>query len=305
MRAGWTSWGACLALAFVAGCGTDQAAVEPAAVKAPVKVGRCLLKYPHVHAGRVARARLGKDLARYVSGRPGHVAYAALDLVSGVRLAQGEHERDVIIAGGAKVDIVTALLQRRTGALGKEELDLAARMIKKSEDKAADALWSRIGAGGAMSEFYRQVGLKETTPGPGDHWGGTRTSPADRVRLLKVLIKGGRGLSVHDRRLVLRLMSQVVRDQAWGVSAAARPVDRVALKNGWTRRPFESGTWAVTSYGRVAGPGRDLLLSVQTDGQPEEGTGRATIEGIARMIGARLDSLSPTVVRLCPTHAFA
>ncbi|MEO3875075.1 serine hydrolase [Nonomuraea sp. B12E4] len=266
---------------------------------------RCLLKYPHIRAGRVARVRLRTDLARYVSGRPGRIVYAAQDLVSGVRLGQGEHERDMISASGAKVDIVTALLQRRTGGLDEEELDLAARMIKESDNKAADAMWSRIGAGGAMSEFYRRMGLKETTPGPGKYWGGTTTSPADRLRLMKVLVKGGKGLSARDRRLVLRLMSQVIPDQAWGVSAAARPGDRVELKNGWTPRPFKNNTWAVTSYGRVTGPGRDLLLSVQTDGQPGEGTGRETIEGITRLIGTRLDSLSPTVTRLCPTNAFA
>ncbi|TMR90781.1 hypothetical protein [Nonomuraea basaltis] len=76
----------------------------------------------------------------------------------------------------------------------------------------------------------------------------------------------------------------------------------MALKNGWTPRPFIHNTWAVTSYGRIVGPGRDLLLAVQTDRQPGEGTGITSIEGVARMIGTRLHSLSPITIRPCPTN---
>ncbi|GAA3593211.1 hypothetical protein GCM10022419_090190 [Nonomuraea rosea] len=289
-------------LAFLTGCGTERVPVVPVAVKAPVRVARCVLKFPDALAGDVARARLERDISRYVRGRPGRVVYGVLDLVSGVTFGQGEHEHDMITASGVKVDILTALLLRRSGGLDEGERDLAARMIKESDNSAADALWSRVGGGDAMSGFYRRVGLRETTPGPSRFWGGTNTSPADRIRLLKVLVRGGKGLGAADRGLVLGLMGRVQKDQSWGVSAAARPGDRVALKNGWTPRPFIHNTWAVTSYGRVAGPGRDLLLSVQTDQQPGEGTGIETIERVSRMIGTRLDALTPTTTRPCPTN---
>ncbi|WP_236050620.1 serine hydrolase [Nonomuraea cypriaca] len=294
-----------IGLALVTGCGAERAPVVPAVVKPPVKVARCVLKFPDRRAGAAARARLERDLARYAADRPGRIVYGALDLASGIRLGHGEHDHELITASGAKVDIVAALLQRRTGRLDEEELDLATRMIKESDNRAADALWSRVGGSGAMSAFYRKAGLRETTPGPGIYWGGTKSSPADRIRLLKVLVKGVKGvkgLSAADRRLVLGLMGQVMREQAWGVSAAARRGDRVALKNGWTPRPFIHNTWAVTSYGRILGPGRDLLLSVQTDQQPGHGAGVQTIERLARMIGTRLDDLSPTIERPCPTN---
>lgn len=293
---------ACVGLAFVAGCGAGAPPVQPVMVRAPVKVAHCFMKFPDVRGGRINRARLQRDLARYVAGRPGRVVYGAHDLVSGVSLGHGQHRNDIITASGAKVDILAALLRRRSGRLGEDELDLATRMVTESDNDAADRLWARVGGGGTMSGFYRRIGLKETTPGPGKYWGGTLTSPADRIRLLKVLVKGGRGISSRSRAQVLSLMGRVVKDQAWGVSAAARPQDRVALKNGWTPRPFVHNTWAVTSYGRVHGPGRDLLLSVQTDQQPGEGAGIQTIEGIARMIGWRLDTLTPTVTRRCPTN---
>ncbi|AQZ66021.1 secreted protein [[Actinomadura] parvosata subsp. kistnae] len=288
---------------FLGGCGAGKAPVMPAVVEAPVKVARCVLKFRDTRLGNAARARLSRDLATYVRGRPGRIVYAAHDLVTGIRLGLGEHEHDMITASGAKVDILAALLSRRDSRLDAGERDLAARMIRESDNSAADALWSRVGGGGAMSDFYARIGLTETTPGPSQYWGGTNTSPADRLRLLKVLIRGGKGgLTPADRGMVLGLMERVQQDQAWGVSAAARPGDRVALKNGWTPRPFIHNTWAVTSYGRIAGPERDLLLSVQTDQQPGEGTGIQTIEGIARMIGTRLHHLTPTTTRPCPTN---
>ncbi|MGW2152961.1 serine hydrolase [Nonomuraea sp. NPDC001699] len=284
---------------FVTGCSVERLPGVPGVVKVRAKVDRCVLKFRDKRAGRAARARLEHDVEQYVSRRPGRVAYSMLELTSGLTLGRAEHQHDMITASGVKVDILTALVLGH-GTLGEEERDLAERMIIESDNGAADALWGRVG--GAMGDFYRRMGLNETVPGPGVFWGGTNTSPADRIRLLQVLVNGGEGLSDRDRALVLGLMGRVVKDQSWGVSAAARPVDRVALKNGWTPRPFIHNTWAVTSYGRVVGPGRDLLLAVQTDGQPGEGVGIETIEGVARMIGSRLDELSPTTPRSCPRN---
>ncbi|MEV0199858.1 serine hydrolase [Nonomuraea sp. NPDC050691] len=294
-----------LGAAAFAGCGEQQVASLPPVVERAgerVKAARCQVAVPDPAAGAAARAALEADLRRYVAGRPGRVVFAAHDLVTGVRLGQGEHQHDMITASGAKVDILTALMLRRS-TLDAGEQDLASRMIKESDNSAADALWGRVGAGEGMSAFYRRIGLTETTPGPSRYWGGTTTSPADRLRLLRLLANGGKGLTPADRDLVLGLMAHVQADQAWGVSAAARPPDRVALKNGWTPRPFIHNTWAVTSYGRITGPGRDLLLSVQTDQQAGEGQGIETIEGLARMIGRRLAGLTPVRARPCPAGA--
>ncbi|NUR85448.1 MAG: serine hydrolase [Nonomuraea sp.] len=291
MRARW--W-AGTALVVLAGCGTERAPQPPpAAVREPVIQADCFLKSRDKVAEAAARKRLQREIDHYLSRQPGRIVYAAHDLVTGVTLGRGEHEHGMITASGAKVDILTALMLRR-GKLGSYERDLASRMIRESDNSAADALWGRVGAGDGMSSFYRRMGLRETVPGPSRYWGGTNTSPADRLRLLRVLVKGGPGLARSDRDLVLGLMGRVHPDQAWGVSAAARPGDQIALKNGWTPRPFVHNTWAVTSYGRISGPGRDLLLSVQTDLQPGEGTGIAAIEGLAKLIGIRLSELRQT-----------
>lgn len=295
MRSRW--WAGAAALVVVSGCGTERALEIPAAVWEP-KVPDCVLKYRDRAAEAQAHTRLRREIADYVARQPGRIAYSAHDLVTGITLGYRENEDHMIAASGAKVDILTALLLRR-GKLGAEERDLASRMISESDNAAADALWSRVGAGNGMSRFYRQVGLRQTRPGSDRFWRGTNTSPADRVRLLRLLVKGGYGLGRAPGDLVLGLMGRVQPDQAWGVSAAARPGDQIALKNGWTRRPLEHHTWAVTSYGRITGPGRDLLLSIQTDLQPGEGQGIQAVEGLAKLIGYRLSSLRRLKIRPC------
>jgi hypothetical protein len=285
--------------AGLAGCGTQRASRPPVPIPAaPSPPSRataapCVITRPDPRAGRAARTRLLRDIDRYLAGRSGRVVFAVYDLVTGVRLGRGAHDSRLITASGAKVDILAALLAR-PGGLRAGDWPTATRMITQSDNSAADTLWGRAGGGGGLAAFYRRMRMRETTPGPGKFWGGTTTSPADRIRLLTALVKGGAGLSVGEGRTVLGLMSRVLPEQAWGVSAAARLGDRVALKNGWTPRPFVRNTWAVTSYGRITGPGRDLLLSVQTDQQAGEGQGIQAIEGLARLIGARLGGLTPT-----------
>ncbi|MFI6601967.1 serine hydrolase [Nonomuraea sp. NPDC050536] len=301
MRARW--WAGAATLVVVSGCGTERVLDIPSAVQEP-KVPDCVLKYRDRAGEALARTRLIREIDRYLAGQPGRIAYSAHDLVTGITLGYREHEGRMITASGAKVDILTALLLRR-GKLGADEHDLATRMIRDSDNSAADALWSRVGAAYGMSRFYRQVGLRQTEPGPSRYWGGTNTSPADRVRLLRLLVKGGHGLRRADRDMVLGLMGRVQPDQVWGISAAARPGDRIALKNGWTPRPFEHNTWALTSYGRITGPGRDLLLSIQTDLQPGEVTGIQAIEGLAKLIGYRLSTLRQSKGRPCAGTPYA
>ncbi|GAA2398561.1 hypothetical protein GCM10010404_65400 [Nonomuraea africana] len=283
---------------MVASCGLAQ---EPTPKLARVRLvlpGICTETYTDKAAAARARAALKAEARRFLARQPGRVVYLARDLRTGATVGHGEHQHDMITASGSKVDILTALLGRRH-RLSEAENDLATRMIRESDNRAADALWWRVGGGAGMSRLYHRLGLRETTPGAGKYWGGTSTSPADRVKLMDLLVRGGAGLRDDDRARVLALMERVQPDQRWGISAAARPGDRVALKNGWTPRPFVRNTWAVTSYGRIHGPGRDLLLAVQTDQQPSHGTGIRAIEGLARLVGSRIGALDPTRTRRC------
>jgi hypothetical protein len=54
------------------------------------------------------------------------------------------------------------------------------------------------------------------------------------------------------------------------------------LKNGWV--PIVSDDWQVNSIGYVSGTGREYLIAVLTNADPNEQYGVATIEGMSSII---------------------
>ncbi len=283
----------------------SAAAPAAPAVHPPAPV-QCVTAYRDKKVTAKARRKLTADLQKFVSGRAGRVGVMARDLRTGATVGYRQDVHEWITASGAKVDILVTLLRQARAShrrLSAWERDTAVDMITHSDNRAADALYSRIGGASALEATYGKLRMRDTTPGPGMYWGGTTTSPADRVRLMTALVQGAAGLHEDDRRYVLQLMENVEREQRWGISAAARPGDHVALKNGWTPRPFVHNTWAVTSYGHVYGADHDYVLSVQTDVQPDMGVGMATIEHISRMISDRLPQLDEVRHRRCRSMA--
>lgn len=283
------------------------AATSPAAaaVRPPAR-SSCVTAYRDKKAAAKARRKLTADVQKFASGRAGRVGVMVRDLRTGATVGYRQDMHEWITASGAKVDILVTLLRQARAShrrLSAWERDTAVDMITHSDNRAADALYSRIGGGSAVEATYRKLRMRDTSPGPSMYWGGTTTSPADRVRLMTALVRGASGLHEDDRRYVLQLMEHVEREQRWGVSAAARAGDHVALKNGWTPRPFVHNTWAVTSYGHVYGAGHDYVISVQTDVQPDLGVGIATIEQLSRMISDRLPQLDEVRHRRCRSMA--
>ncbi|GAA3195187.1 serine hydrolase [Actinocorallia longicatena] len=273
----------------------------PAAAASP-SLNPCLKPVADKKARAKAKRDLTDDLASYARSRPGRVTAYAVDLESGASVGYHQNSHDQITASGAKIEILVTLLRQARAdhrGLSGSERSLATDMITQSDNKAADALYGRIGGGSGVASTYRKLHMNDTDPGPSIYWGGTTTSPADRVKLVTALAEDGHGLHADDRGYALGLMRKVVKDQKWGVSAAARPGDEVALKNGWTPRPFVHDTWAVTSTGLVTGPGRTYALSILTDVQPGEGSGITTIEHISDMVEKRMPALSATVEKPC------
>ncbi|TDD35229.1 serine hydrolase [Nonomuraea terrae] len=272
-----------------------MAAVPPAAV--PVRVVRVVpqARQPAVEqvarreaVPRVPAARISGRLDRYLAGRPGQVTAMVKDLATG-RVYRYHGGERLITASTAKAQILMALLLRtRWKKLPESVRRDAELMIRHSDNHAADRLWLRIGGPAGFNEAGRKLGLKHTRGVPGTCvdlycWGITPTSVDDQVRLMTALVSEKSPLRAGDRAQVRRLMGAVVDGQDWGVSAAACPGERVALKNGWLRR-VSNKRWAVISVGLISGDGRDYAVAVLTEGSPEVGYGIATVEGVAERI---------------------
>ncbi|MFI5688049.1 serine hydrolase [Streptomyces sp. NPDC051636] len=188
-----------------------------------------------------------------------------------------------------KVDILAAALLRAqdTGhGLTAQERAQAEVMIERSDNEAASALWRRIGLAPGLAAANKRLGLTSTKGGPGARWGLTRTTSSDQIRLLRAVFDtksaspgSSTPLSASSRTYLRTLMTRVVREQAWGVSAAAG--SGWALKNGWLRRTT-TGLWDVNSVGQVTANGRHYLVAILSDGNTSMKDGISLVERAAR-----------------------
>ncbi|WP_219464152.1 serine hydrolase, partial [Nonomuraea rhizosphaerae] len=237
--------------------------------------------------GVVARSQvdtraLDQALGRYLRGRPGRAAVAVHDRTTGLRYAFRERE-PFLLASVAKVDILLALLlraQREHHRLAPYHRDLAARMIRHSDNQCAHRLYTAIGGQSGLTRTLRRLGIRHTRPGSGLYWGSTRSRPSDQVKVLDALADPAGPVSAANRRYALTLMSSVTRSQTWGVGTLDR---KAALKNGWLPARVHGGLWTVNSIGRLAVQGHELLVAVLSERSPAMSTGVTTVERVARL----------------------
>jgi Beta-lactamase enzyme family len=189
-----------------------------------------------------------------------------------------------------KVDILAALLLQAQHAgthLTAHERALATVMIEQSDNDAATALWDTIGRAAGLSAANETLGLRHTSPGGGELWGLTQTTPGDQLTLLSaVFTASGSPLSSASRAYVADLMGSVTATQTWGVSAADSDDAGYALKNGWLQRS-QTGLWDVNSIGQVVHDGHRMLIAVLSSGQ---GTERAGIDLVEQAASAVADA---------------
>ncbi|MYW44535.1 serine hydrolase, partial [Streptomyces sp. SID161] len=221
-----------------------------------------------------------------------HATAAVLDLDAAGRapVIHGA-DRAYDTASIVKVDILATLLlqaQDKGRHLTARERDLAEPMIRRSDNAAANALWRQIGRASGLAAANKRLGLGATEGGPGGKWGLTRTTAGDQIRLLRAVFDpmgaahpGSGGLDEKSRGYVSALMSRVVPEQTWGVSAAGGAKSRKVLKNGWLQRTT-TGRWDVNSIGRVTAGGHRYLVAVLSDGSASMSDGVRLVERTAR-----------------------
>ncbi|MFC0039612.1 serine hydrolase [Actinomadura rayongensis] len=233
-------------------------------------------------------ASLGRQVAAALHGRAGTASVAILDrehdVVCSVR---GDRRYDS--ASVVKVTILGALMRTALDqhrGLTTREKTLARRMITRSDNDAASALWRQIGRT-RMNRFLVRAGMRHTKLGPTHFWGLTQITANDELRLLRVLTSHGTVLSDKARRYILDLMHQVIPQQRWGVPTG-RPAGVVwHVKNGWL--PRHDRYWRVHSIGSFSGRHRDYLIVVLTQDTPTMRYGVATIERVARAVHRTLN----------------
>ena len=111
-------------------------------------------------------------------------------------------------------------------------------------------------------------------------------------------------LDTSSRELVLRLMTQVIPSQRWGVPAGAPTSLTVHVKNGWL--PLATHGWRINSIGCFTGRSGGYRMVVLTQDNPTMAYGIGTVEAIARAVNRDLNPAAKSRVQsteLSPSRA--
>ncbi len=183
-----------------------------------------------------------------------------------------------------KVQILATLIlqaQQAGRSLTTQERSLAKTMIVNSDNDSATALWQKIGKGRGLQAAEGALGMTETVPDPDGYWGLTMTTTGDQARLLDAVANPSGPLGSAGDTDLLQLMRGVAAGQDWGISAAARSGETVALKDGWLAGTGNGG-WTINSVGRVADSDTDATLTVLSRGNTTMDEGVKLVETIAQ-----------------------
>lgn len=123
------------------------------------------------------------------------------------------------------------------------ELNLLTRMIRDSDDDAAQQVYTELGGDDAVRRIIAVCSLQHTTITAG-WWSKTQMNAADAAQL-GACVAAGRFASPHWTGWLLDQMRNVQGEGRFGI-IQARPTDHatpLAIKNGWTLR--EDGQWHV------------------------------------------------------------
>jgi beta-lactamase family protein len=241
-------------------------------------------------------AKLTADINAARHGRLSAVAVRVDDPADGLGCWLNDRAR-FDSASVVKVTILGALLRKALDQhryLTSTEAARARAMITKSDNKAASALWAKLGRS-YLQHFLNLAAMTQTVLGPGGYWGLTQVNAYDQIKLLRLLLRKNSVLDAASRNYALRLMAQVIPSQRWGVSAGAPASLTVHLKNGWLHRATHA--WRIHSIGSFTGRGGGYSIVVLTQNNPTMTYGIRTVEAIARAINHDLNPRATAIIQ--------
>jgi beta-lactamase class A len=186
-------------------------------------------------------------------------------------------------ASVVKVQVLGCLLltaQDGHRSLTSNELALAKRMIRASDNDATTELFQHLGRQSAVQKCDKRLGLTSTTVN--SEWGLTRTTVTDQIKLLNQLVDSKSPLTSKSRALAFSLMSTVEPDQDWGVPAVATKGETTTVKNGWLPRSTEGNRWIINTVGRVTSDNTDVSIAVLSHQNPSMSSGIKLVQKVAQ-----------------------
>jgi hypothetical protein len=231
---------------------------------------------------------LGNAIRSALRGRSGTESVAVYDRKRRIYCAVDSGRR-YDSASVVKATILGALLRKvldQKRRMTSTEKSLACKMITRSDNDAASALWRSVGRT-RMQRFLNRAGMSQTKLGPTHYWGLTQITARDQIRLLNVYTARNKLLSDKARNYGLGLMGKVISSQRWGTPTGRPSGVHWHVKNGWL--PRHGRYWRVHSIGSFNGRGQDYEIVVLTRDTPSMAYGIGTIERVARAVHNNLN----------------
>jgi beta-lactamase class A len=216
----------------------------------------------------------------YAAGRAGDVSFAVR---TARRAWSWRGTTTYRSASVVKAMLLIAYLRRpdvRARPLRASERALLDPMVRRSDNRAADAIHARVGLA-ALAALGRRAGMRQFIPHP--VWGGSTITAADQARLF---LRIDRLVPRRHRAYAMGLLRGVIPEQRWGIAAAVPPGWKIAFKGGWGRgvtRQVDHQAALLTSAGLR------ISVAVLTGDNPSDGYGTDTIRGVASRLLRGLD----------------
>ena len=159
------------------------------------------------------------------------------------------------------------------------------RMLRQSDDSAAEVFWNRSGGNAIVTRVAARYGLSSTRPPSNGRWWNTISTAADLVRYYDMMLSGTGGLPPEQASVILANLAQSaplaldgtqpggVYPQRFGIPDGlfAEPV---AVKQGWMC--CVGADWMHLSTG-VIGPDRRYVMVIASMQAGNSATARETI----------------------------
>ena len=162
-----------------------------------------------------------------------------------------------------------------------EEARLAA-MIRRSDNAAASEIRNLVGES-AIVRLAQRAGMKDFHYS--SSWGLCRSSARDQAAFMHDLD----GLiPTRHRAFAHSLLRHVVGSQRWGIAKAPTPGWTLDFKGGWGISDGSHGGTVNHQVALLQRHGARIGVAILTQGNPSQGYGTATLEGIADRLLAGL-----------------
>jgi Beta-lactamase enzyme family len=228
-------------------------------------------KYPWAKRVRAAE--------HYADGRDGIVSFA---VVGEDRKLRGDHvDRQHNSHSVVKAMLLAAYLRQpdvRHRDLTEADRDLLAPMIRRSDNQSASAVYERVGPG-ALYALADEARMKRfETQGV---WGLSQITARDQARFFYRLANV---LPDRHRDFAMRLLTQIVKRQRWGIPPVAPRGWTLHFKGGWAPTSSDGGRWGINQVMLLRKAPRRFAVAILTRYSPSKKYGIRTLRGVARRL---------------------